>query len=146
MNYLCVYSWQSNNRYIMSILTPDKIMEIVCIAYYFWKELEEKSLQAPFFVEDGKKRHNRSCIAGALTSTPGLATADSMVDSNIPSVAYATVYPIAMVFLILFYTSHCDSGALVIKVTKTEREVVWQEWQPLFLFCTIKLEYLSDYG
>ena len=27
---------------------------------------------------------------------------DSMVDSNIPSVAYATVYPIAMVFLILF--------------------------------------------
>ena len=25
-----------------------------------------------------------------------------MVDSNIPSVAYATVYPIAMVFLILF--------------------------------------------
>ena len=41
-------------------------------------------------------------IAGALTSTPGLAAADSMVDSNIPSVAYATVYPIAMVFLILF--------------------------------------------
>ena len=36
------------------------------------------------------------------TSTPGLAAADSMVDSNIPSVAYATVYPIAMVFLILF--------------------------------------------
>ena len=31
-----------------------------------------------------------------------LAAADSMVDSNIPSVAYATVYPIAMVFLILF--------------------------------------------
>ena len=41
-------------------------------------------------------------IAGALTSTPGLAAADSMTDSNIPSVAYATVYPIAMVFLILF--------------------------------------------
>ena len=28
--------------------------------------------------------------------------ADSMTDSNIPGVAYATVYPIAMVFLILF--------------------------------------------
>jgi putative transport protein len=40
-------------------------------------------------------------ITGGMTSTPGLA-ADSMVDSNIPSVAYATVYPIAMVFLILF--------------------------------------------
>ncbi len=40
-------------------------------------------------------------ITGGMTSTPGLAAADSMVDSNIPSVAYATVYPIAMVFLIL---------------------------------------------
>lgn len=41
-------------------------------------------------------------ITGGMTSTPGLVAADSMVDSNIPSVAYATVYPIAMVFLILF--------------------------------------------
>lgn len=41
-------------------------------------------------------------ITGGMTSTPGLAAADSMVDSNIPSVAYATVYPIAMVFLIIF--------------------------------------------
>lgn len=41
-------------------------------------------------------------ITGSMTSTPGLAAADSMVDSNIPSIAYATVYPIAMVFLILF--------------------------------------------
>ncbi len=41
-------------------------------------------------------------ITGGMTSTPGLAAADSMADSNIPSVAYATVYPIAMVILILF--------------------------------------------
>lgn len=41
-------------------------------------------------------------ITGGMTSTPGLVAADSMADSNIPSVAYATVYPIAMVFLILF--------------------------------------------
>ncbi|MCD8080641.1 MAG: transporter [Bacteroides sp.] len=41
-------------------------------------------------------------ITGGMTSTPGLAAADSMTDSDIPSVAYATVYPIAMVFLILF--------------------------------------------
>ncbi len=40
-------------------------------------------------------------LTGGMTSTPGLAAADSMTDSNIPSVAYATVYPIAMVFLIL---------------------------------------------
>ena len=40
-------------------------------------------------------------IAGGMTSTPGLA-ADSMSDSSAPSIAYATVYPIAMVFLILF--------------------------------------------
>ena len=41
-------------------------------------------------------------ITGGMTSTPGLAAADSMTDSIIPGVAYATVYPIAMVFLILF--------------------------------------------
>ena len=41
-------------------------------------------------------------ITGGMTSTPGLAAADSMTDSNISGVAYATVYPIAMVFLILF--------------------------------------------
>lgn len=41
-------------------------------------------------------------ITGGMTSTPGLAAADTMTDSNAPSVAYATVYPIAMVFLILF--------------------------------------------
>lgn len=41
-------------------------------------------------------------IAGGMTSTPGLAAADSMTDSSAPSVAYATVYPIAMVFLIIF--------------------------------------------
>ena len=40
-------------------------------------------------------------ITGGMTSTPGLAAADSMTDSNIPGVAYATVYPIAMVLLIL---------------------------------------------
>lgn len=41
-------------------------------------------------------------ITGGMTSTPGLAAADSMTDNGAPSVAYATVYPIAMVFLILF--------------------------------------------
>ena len=41
-------------------------------------------------------------IAVGMTSTPGLAAADSMTDSSAPSIAYATVYPIAMVFLILF--------------------------------------------
>lgn len=41
-------------------------------------------------------------ITGGMTSTPGLAAADSMTDSDAPSVAYATVYPIAMVFLIIF--------------------------------------------
>ena len=40
-------------------------------------------------------------LTGGMTSTPGLAAADSMSDSNIPGVAYATVYPIAMVLLIL---------------------------------------------
>ncbi|MFI3315543.1 MAG: TrkA C-terminal domain-containing protein [Rikenellaceae bacterium] len=40
-------------------------------------------------------------ITGGMTSTPGLAAADSMTSSSAPSIAYATVYPIAMVFLII---------------------------------------------
>lgn len=40
-------------------------------------------------------------LTGAMTSTPGLAATDSMTDSNAPSIAYATVYPIAMVVLII---------------------------------------------
>ena len=54
-------------------------------------------------------------ITGGMTSTPGLAAADSMVDSNIPSVAYATVYPIAMVFLILFIQVIASAVYLYIK-------------------------------
>ena len=41
-------------------------------------------------------------ITGGMTSTPGLVAADAMTDSPAPSVAYATVYPVAMVFLIIF--------------------------------------------
>lgn len=40
-------------------------------------------------------------ITGGMTSTPGLAAADSMTDTNAHSIAYATVYPVAMVLLIL---------------------------------------------
>ncbi len=45
--------------------------------------------------------HLLGTIVGGMTSTPGLATIDSMSDSSAPSVAYATVYPIAMVMLIV---------------------------------------------
>lgn len=40
-------------------------------------------------------------LTGSMTSTPGLAATDSLTDTNAPSVAYATVYPIAMVLLIV---------------------------------------------
>lgn len=40
-------------------------------------------------------------LTGSMTSTPGLAATDSVTDTNAPSVAYATVYPIAMVLLIV---------------------------------------------
>lgn len=40
-------------------------------------------------------------LTGSMTSTPGLAATDSLSKSNAPSVAYATVYPIAMVLLII---------------------------------------------
>ena len=40
-------------------------------------------------------------ITGGMTSTPGLAATDSMTKTNIPTLAYATVYPIALVLLII---------------------------------------------
>jgi putative transport protein len=40
-------------------------------------------------------------ISGGMTSTPGLAATDSMTKTNAPSVAYALIYPIAMVLLII---------------------------------------------
>jgi len=40
-------------------------------------------------------------LTGSMTSTPGLATVDNMVDTDAPAIAYATVYPIAMVLLII---------------------------------------------
>jgi len=40
-------------------------------------------------------------LAGAMTSTPGLAAVDNLSDSNAPTLAYATVYPVAMVLLIV---------------------------------------------
>ncbi|MGB0836845.1 MAG: aspartate:alanine exchanger family transporter [Flavobacteriaceae bacterium] len=40
-------------------------------------------------------------LTGSMTSTPGLAAVDNMVDSDAPAIAYATVYPIAMVLLII---------------------------------------------
>ena len=40
-------------------------------------------------------------LAGGMTSTPGLAAIDPMSDCNTPQIAYATVYPIALVFVII---------------------------------------------
>ncbi|WP_111706528.1 aspartate:alanine exchanger family transporter [Lutibacter citreus] len=40
-------------------------------------------------------------LTGSMTSTPGLAAIDNLVDTDAPAVAYATVYPIAMVLLII---------------------------------------------
>ncbi len=40
-------------------------------------------------------------LTGGMTSTPGLAAVDSLTGSNAPQIAYATVYPFAMVLIIL---------------------------------------------
>ena len=40
-------------------------------------------------------------LTGSMTSTPGLAAVDPMTDCNAPHVAYATVYPIAMVLVMI---------------------------------------------
>jgi putative transport protein len=41
-------------------------------------------------------------LTGGMTSTPGLSAASSLTESDAPTLAYATVYPIAMVSLIIF--------------------------------------------
>lgn len=41
-------------------------------------------------------------LTGAMTSTPGLAAIDSKTTSDAASVAYAAVYPVALVLMILF--------------------------------------------
>ena len=40
-------------------------------------------------------------ITGAMTSTPGLAVVNSKSDCNAAPIAYATVYPVALVFIII---------------------------------------------
>ncbi len=40
-------------------------------------------------------------LTGGMTSTPGLAAVDSLSESNAPQIAYATVYPFAMVLIII---------------------------------------------
>jgi len=41
-------------------------------------------------------------LTGGMTSTPGLAAASSMTKTNSPSLSYATIYPIAMILVIVF--------------------------------------------
>jgi putative transport protein len=43
-------------------------------------------------------------LAGGMTSTPGLSAVTSKSDTNIAQVAYATVYPFALVLMIIFST------------------------------------------
>ena len=40
-------------------------------------------------------------LTGGMTSTPGLAAIDSMSKTNTAQLAYATVYPVALVLIIL---------------------------------------------
>jgi len=42
-------------------------------------------------------------LTGGMTSTPGLSATDTMTDSEAPQIAYASVYPFALV-LIIFMT------------------------------------------
>lgn len=41
-------------------------------------------------------------VAGSMTSTPGLAAADAKTDSDAATLGYATVYPLALVLMIIF--------------------------------------------
>ncbi len=46
-------------------------------------------------------------LTGGMTSTPGLTAVDSVTDSNAPCVAYATVYPVAMVLIVILAQLMC---------------------------------------
>jgi putative transport protein len=39
---------------------------------------------------------------GGMTSTPGLGVITSKTDSDIPTVSYATAYPVALILMTLF--------------------------------------------
>lgn len=41
-------------------------------------------------------------LTGGMTSTPGLAAVTSMTENDSPQISYATIYPVAMVLLIIF--------------------------------------------
>lgn len=41
-------------------------------------------------------------LTGGMTSTPGLAAASSMTKTNAPGLSYATIYPVAMVLVLVF--------------------------------------------
>jgi putative transport protein len=41
-------------------------------------------------------------MTGSMTSTPGLAAAGGLSDTHYASSAYATVYPVALIGMILF--------------------------------------------
>lgn len=41
-------------------------------------------------------------LTGGMTSTPGLAAVTSMTPNDAPQISYATIYPVAMVLLIIF--------------------------------------------
>ncbi len=40
-------------------------------------------------------------VAGSMTSTPGLAAVDSKTETDAPTIGYATVYPFALVLMII---------------------------------------------
>lgn len=44
-------------------------------------------------------------IAGSMTDPPGLAFANSLTQSEVPNIAYATVYPVAMILCVVCASS-----------------------------------------
>ena len=72
-------------------------------------------------------------ITGGMTSTPGLAAADSMTDSNIPSVAYATGYPIAMV------ASKIAAGYTLDEIENAVTKKTTACFEPTLDYCVLKI-------
>jgi len=100
--FLTAVGLKAGPRFFDALFSPDGLRYVICGAI-----VTVAPLIAVLFL--ARKRANVNYLllcgtaAGSLTDPPALAFANTVVpDSNGPSVAYATVYPVAMILRILF--------------------------------------------
>jgi putative transport protein len=81
------------NKYGLSLFLSGVVVTLVPLVFGFF--FCQKVLKIQFI-------KNLGVLTGGMTSTPGLATASSLSDSPYAASSYATVYPVALVGMIVF--------------------------------------------